>query len=223
MALRWPILAAAAVLHALLLAVPAWLAALWRGEAPRPSLACGALLLLAGAWGAIEARWTSRHTRDAGANGRAPALQGALLWLLMVGAASRLLVAPGSPVAAGLVGLGIGLRLAAIRALGGHFRSRLDGAYDQRLITTGIYAWVRHPSELGNVCIVLGLAALAGAGPIVLLVAAAALLLVRVRVRAEDAALARSHGTRFAAHAAAVGACSPLRACASRLRGRPVV
>lgn len=221
MGLRWPILAAAAVVHALLIVAPAWLAALLRGEAPRLSPGCCALLLLAGAWGVLEARWTSRHSRDAGAFGRAPALQGALLWLLMVCAASRLLVAAGPPVGGLLVGLGVGLRLAAIRGLGEHFRTRLEGAPDQTLITTGLYAWVRHPSELGNGCIVLGLATLADAGVFVALVVAAALLLVRARVRAEDAALARGHGARFVAYAAAVGACSPLRACLSRLRGRP--
>ena len=79
--------------------------------------------------------------------------------------------------------------LAAIRGLGEHFRTRLEGAPDQPLITTGFYAWIRHPSELGNGCIVLGLATLADAGAFVALVAAAALLLVNARVRAEDAAL----------------------------------
>lgn len=223
MTLRWPILAATAALHALLIVTPAWAAALWRGEAPRLSLACCALLLLAGGWGVLEARWTSRHTRDAGASGPAPALQGALLWLLMVCAASTLLVAPGSPVGAALVGLGVGLRLAAVRRLGEHFRTRLDGAPDQPLITTGLYAWIRHPSELGQGCIVLGLAALAGVGPFVALVASAALLLMRHRVRDEDAALARGHGARFAAYTAVVGAWLPLRACVSRLRGRSAI
>jgi len=221
--LRWPILAAAAALHALLILAPAWALALGRGGAPRLSLACCALLLLASAWGVLEARWTSSTgVRDAGAMGRAPALQGALLWLLMVCAASTLLLAPGScsRVGAALVCAGIGLRLAAIRALGACFRTRLEGAPGQPLITTGLYAWIRHPSELGNACLVLGLAALAQAGPLVALVAAAALVLAGYRVRREDAALARSHGARFTAHAGAVGAWLPLRACVSRLVGR---
>lgn len=221
MALRWPILAAAAALHALLILVPAWLLARWRGEAPRLSLACAALLLLACGWGVLEARWTSAASpRDAGASGRAPALQGALLWLLMVCAASTLLVAPGSRLGAALVCTGIALRLAAIHTLGAQFRTRLEGAPDQALITTGLYAWIRHPSELGNVCMFLGLAALADPRPLVALVAGAALLLANDRVRREDAALARSHGARFTAHAAAVGAWLPLRAGLSRLLGR---
>jgi protein-S-isoprenylcysteine O-methyltransferase Ste14 len=218
-ALRWPILAAAATLHAVLVLLPAWLLAWWRGEAPRLSLACCGLLLLASGWGALEARWTSA-TRDAGAAGRAPALQGALLWLAMVCAASTLLVGPGDCLGGSLVCTGIGLRLAAIASLGGQFRTRLEGAPDQTLITTGLYGWIRHPSELGNVCIMLGLAALAHAGPFALLVTAAALVLANHRVREEDAALLRGHGSRFTAHAAAVGAWTPLRAFGSRLRRR---
>jgi protein-S-isoprenylcysteine O-methyltransferase Ste14 len=54
----------------------------------------------------------------------------------------------------------------------------------------------------------------------VMALAGAALVLVYVRVRLEDAALARQHGRRFAAYVASVGAWLPLRAFASRLRGR---
>lgn len=221
MVLRWPILAAAAALHALLVLVPAWLLAvvLTDGEAPRLSLACVGLLLLASGWGVLEARWTS-GAGDAGARGREPALQGVLLWWLMVCATSTLLIGPGSWYGAALVGASIGLRLAAIVSLGAQFRTRLEGAPGQRLITTGLYAWVRHPSELGNVGIILGLAALAEIVPGVMLVAGAALLLAVYRVRLEDAALARCHGARFRAHSAAVGAWLPLRACLSRMLGR---
>jgi len=222
--LRWPILAAAAALHALLILVPAWLFVLGSGAAPRLSAACCGLLALAGGWGALEARWTSAAgPGDAGAQGRAPALQGALLWLLMTCAACTLLSAPGpnarSWIGAALLCVGVGLRLAAIRALGAQFRTRLEGAPGQALITHGLYAWIRHPSELGLGCIVLGLAALADAGPFVALVAGAALTLAAYRVRLEDAALARSHGQRFTAHAAAVGAWLPLRALRARLFG----
>ena len=221
--LRWPTLAATAALHALLILVPAWALAAASGAAPRLTPACCALLTLACAWSVLEARWTSASgARDSGAQGRAPALQGALLWLLMICAASALLgvPGPGTPnvrVGATLLCLGVGLRLAAIVTLGRQFRTRLEGAPDEALITRGLYGWIRHPSELGNVGIVLGLAALADPGPFVALVAAAALTLAVLRVRLEDAALARSHGPRFAAHAAAVGAWLPLRACRSRL------
>jgi protein-S-isoprenylcysteine O-methyltransferase Ste14 len=221
MVLRWPMLTVAAGLHALLVLVPAWLLAgvLTDGEAPRLSPACGGLLLLASGWGVLEARWTS-GAGDVGARGPGPALQGALMWWLMVCATSTLLIAPGSWFGALLVAAGIGLRLAAIVRLGPQFRTRLEGAPDQVLITTGLYAWVRHPSELGNVGIILGLAALAEIVPGVRLVAGAALMLVVHRVRLEDAALARGHGARFTAHARAVGAWLPLRACLSRMRGR---
>jgi len=220
MALRWPILAAAAILHALLVVVPAWLlAVVLNDEAPRLSLAGCGLLVLASAWGVLEARQTSA-AGDAGAQGRGPALQGVLLWWLMVCATSTLLIAPGSWIGAALVTAGIGLRLAAIVRLGAQFRTRLEGAPGQALITTGLYAWVRHPSELGNIGIILGLATLADAVPGVMMVAGAALVLVVYRVRLEDAALAHSHGARFTAHAAAVGAWSPLRACLSRMLGR---
>ena len=219
MALRWPILAVMAALHALLVLVPAWIFALCSGADPRLSPACWALLMLASGWGVLEARWTSAAcARDAGAPSRAPALQGALLWLLMICAVSTLLSAQGPQApfpGMALLGAGIGLRLVAIRTLGHQFRSSLEGAPDQVLITRGLYAWIRHPSELGNGCIALGLAALADAGPFVALVTGAALILAVHRVGREDAALARSHGLRFAAHAAAVGAWLPLRACRS--------
>ncbi len=221
MALRWPILGVMAALHALLILVPAWIFVLCRGADPRLSPACCGLLMLASGWGVLEARWTSAAcARDAGAPGRAPALQGALLWLLTVCAVSTLLGVLGRQVASPgmvLLGAGVALRLAAILSLGEQFRSRLEGAPDQVLITHGLYAWIRHPSELGNGCITLGLAALAGAGPFVALVTGAALVLVMYRVRREDAVLARGHGPRFTAHAAAVGAWSPLRACRSLL------
>jgi len=223
-ALRGPVLAAAMALHALLVAGPAWLLLVLAGAAPRPSPALWGLLALVGGWGVLEARWTSaQNPRDGGAAGRLPGLQGLLLWLLMVLAARTLMGGPagaGASVGAALVLAGIGLRLAAIRALAGQFRTRLAGAPGQVLVVRGLYGWIRHPSELGHVGVVVGLAAIAGAGPLVVPVLAAALLLAVVRVRREDLALARDHGPRFAAHAAAVGAWSPVRTLCARVAAR---
>lgn len=53
-----------------------------------------------------------------------------------------------------LLALGVGLRVVAIQALGPRFISdiRVEGA----IVREGIYAWVRHPSEVGLLLIVAG-------------------------------------------------------------------
>lgn len=99
----------------------------------------------------------------------------------------------GLPLAgAVLLGLGITLRILAIRALGTQFVS--DVRVGGRVVRNGVYAWLKHPSEIGLLLI-------AGGGPLLLdapvsAVAAAVLLLPvsRWRMRREDQALAASAG-----------------------------
>jgi protein-S-isoprenylcysteine O-methyltransferase Ste14 len=94
-----------------------------------------------------------------------------------------------------VIAAGAALRVTAIVQLGGGFRTALGSA---TLVTTGIYRWLRHPSEYGLMLIAAGSAvALASwfAGGCACVVTALSV----VRCRREDAALRRAHG---AAHAA---------------------
>lgn len=62
----------------------------------------------------------------------------------------------------GLVIIGYILRFYAIAALDGGFSVILHVASDQKLITTGPYAYVRHPSYTGSLLAILGLGMLSG-------------------------------------------------------------
>lgn len=78
-----------------------------------------------------------------------------LLWLAQI---ERMLVgAAGKPIQyAGLVGVvaGVALRITAIRTLGDRFVS--DIAIRGDVVRDGIYAWLRHPSELGFILLAFG-------------------------------------------------------------------
>jgi protein-S-isoprenylcysteine O-methyltransferase Ste14 len=110
---------------------------------------------------------------------------------------------PAAAIAIGgaLLGLGIALRGWAIAALGAGFATALDGA---RLVTSGPYHWMRHPSEAGLLMAMLGGGVLL-ASRLALLATLAAVPLAVVRCRREDAALARRHRTAHAAWARRVG------------------
>lgn len=60
----------------------------------------------------------------------------------------------------GLILSGAGLRLAAIRTLGRAFQSEHQVRRHQRLVESGVFAWARHPSELGLLIAALGVAVL---------------------------------------------------------------
>ena len=57
---------------------------------------------------------------------------------------------------------GITLRLLSIRTLGGHFLDEIALKPDQPIIMSGIYRYLRHPSEAGLLLIALGTAAWLG-------------------------------------------------------------
>ncbi|MBU0712375.1 isoprenylcysteine carboxylmethyltransferase family protein [bacterium] len=61
-----------------------------------------------------------------------------------------------------VVALGESIRLAGVRRAGGNTRTRKVGA--KKLITAGIFSYVRNPLYLGNVIIYIGFALMAG-GP----------------------------------------------------------
>ncbi len=77
----------------------------------------------------------------------------------------------GSPAGLALIAGGIALRIAAIRALGDDFVSTTNAP--SRVVITGLYRWMRHPSELGLLAAAGGAAVLLdsrGAAAVVLLV-----------------------------------------------------
>jgi len=108
-----------------------------------------------------------------------------------------------------LVLAGGALRQAAMRALGLSFTSRVAVRAGQALVTTGLYARVRHPAYLGDLVAFLGI----GIGQASLLSAsvlwALAVPPVLYRVRVEDRALARAVGAPWSAWAASTPALIP--------------
>ena len=58
-----------------------------------------------------------------------------------------------------LVAVGVGLRAVAIRTLGRHFVSDIRV---EQVVRTGVYRWLRHPSEIGLVMMATGVPLLLG-------------------------------------------------------------
>ena len=84
----------------------------------------------------------------------------------------------------------------------------LPGHYEQRLVTTGIRAHVRHPVYLGHLCEMLGWSI--GTGLIVcLLLTVFALLTGAMMIRMEDAELEKRFSLEYAAYRARVPAFLP--------------
>jgi protein-S-isoprenylcysteine O-methyltransferase Ste14 len=151
--------AAAGALHA------AGLAAFWLGMGGDPQR--GALLGgLAAAWIVAEA-WAQRRfagspKRRENLTGPATAFVASLVLTLLLAAAVHgeggWLAAPG--VAFALAG--VTLRCAAIAALGSYFHDDCELLPSQNRVTSGVYRWMRHPSEVGTLAFLAGFCAVAG-------------------------------------------------------------
>lgn len=96
-----------------------------------------------------------------------------------------------------LVVAGGWLRAAAMRNLGPLFRTEAGAG---RLVTEGIHARMRHPSELGLLMWTFGLLLAAPSG-VTLGLALAQLPLLAVRVYVEEATLERTFGPRWRSYA----------------------
>lgn len=97
---------------------------------------------------------------------------------------------------------GASVRIAAIRSLARHFRYELRVADGQRLVDTGLYARIRHPSYLGLILITVGAALVFSS---VLGVLAALALLggaTFVRIREEERVLREAFGQAYADYSA---------------------
>lgn len=102
---------------------------------------------------------------------------------------------PGSLAGLAVIAAGLGLRIAAIRTLRSRF---VSSCTVDRVIATGPYRLMRHPSEVGLIAAAAGSAWLLGS-PVAALIAALVLLpLCIARCRAEDRALAAHVPARYA-------------------------
>ncbi len=95
------------------------------------------------------------------------------------------------------LGFGIYLNLAADSLFKRHHTTVKPFQQSTALITSGVYAYTRHPMYLGFVLILLGIVVLLGSvGPLVL-AAMFAVLMDRTYVRVEEAALRQQFGAEW--------------------------
>ena len=106
--------------------------------------------------------------------------------------------------AAGLLVMwtGLAVRIWAIAVLGNSFRMTVEVDASQRVVDSGPYRWVRHPSYTGIVLLMAGLGLVYGNVPAlsVLLVLPAGVLIHRIFV--EEAVLSEVMGRAYADYAA---------------------
>jgi protein-S-isoprenylcysteine O-methyltransferase len=107
------------------------------------------------------------------------------------------------PVAAGLlVALsGIALRQWAVATLGAFFTTAVEVQAHHRIIDTGPYTWLRHPSYSGALLTVVGMSLALGSWPGCIVAAALALAGIVQRILVEERALASRLGPAWIAFA----------------------
>ena len=160
---------------------------------------------------AMEFNHTLRHSEHLPRRDRygLAALMGALLLLFIQWAAivefetAATVVHRGHParIIAGCVFIciGIGVRSTAIQQLATGFRSSVQTT---RLITTGIYARCRHPSETGLLLVMLGFTILLCAGWTAMVLLPPAYAVARWRIHLEESALRKTFGEQYTAYIA---------------------
>ncbi|MCB1098620.1 MAG: isoprenylcysteine carboxylmethyltransferase family protein [Verrucomicrobiae bacterium] len=93
--------------------------------------------------------------------------------------------------------IGTQLRAEAIRQLATDFHNTVKLSPCQELKTIGIYRYLRHPSETGNLCIAAGLAMFSGSACSAFFFLLAILPQTLLRVQAEDTLLGEAFGKDF--------------------------
>jgi protein-S-isoprenylcysteine O-methyltransferase Ste14 len=149
---------------------------------------CAAVLAVA----ETVARRAARDPARWGAPGTVLSLVSALGVLATTIAAA----ATGRTVLVGLVpvALGIGLRFAAIRALGDAFTSETVFVPGRPIVNDGVFAWTRHPSDLGLVLYASGIAILGESTPALGFVALLVVPSTVLRIVTEERDRSRSGG-----------------------------
>lgn len=100
----------------------------------------------------------------------------------------------------GLIVLGTGLRIWAIRTLGRFFTPTVQIQEGHQLIEHGPFAWVRHPSYTGALTTALGSAVLLESWWGLLVAAVCMMTAYHVRITAEEKALVRNFGPAYQAY-----------------------
>ena len=109
-----------------------------------------------------------------------------------IGVASAAWWAPSTAwLGTALVLVGIALRAVAMRGLGSAFTSEIVAVPGREVITRGIYAWLRHPSEVGLFLIASGIACMAVSAAALAIVVTILGPSIMIRIVREDRALGR--------------------------------
>ena len=99
-----------------------------------------------------------------------------------------------------LMGTGIALRSAAIAQLGRFHTPNVAVLQDHRVVDTGLYRHVRHPSYLGALIAFLGFSLALANGLSLGIIMGVALVIYPCRIREEEAALTAALGDRYRAY-----------------------
>ena len=173
-----------------------------------------AFIVLLLTWAVFEAvmrglqalRATGPGTRDPSQIVLLPALLGALAAAQVLGRRGGLLWPGGLvwPVVAGLVlvAAGIGLRAWSILTLGRFFQYRIRIKPGHRVVTSGPYRYVRHPSYTGIALVLTGIALASGDVWSLLAVAVLGGAGLAVPIRAEERQLTQALGAEYERFAA---------------------
>ena len=161
-------------------------------------------------WIAIEVLQGLRRRADAAYNDRS-----SLLWLrvcivagmLLAAYASRLTSAsfPRSPLSVSvslcLMWAGIALRWWSFRTLGRYFTFSVMTAADQRVISTGPYRLLRHPSYAGLLVALCGIGLSFGNWASLAAAVVLPLIALRYRIHVEESALGAALGPAYTTYA----------------------
>jgi protein-S-isoprenylcysteine O-methyltransferase Ste14 len=140
--------------------------------------------------------------RDGADRGSALAIFAGMIAPLLAASIDFVIRGGGGRLAVSMTGaliavMGLALRLWAIRTLGRFFTSTVRVADDQRVITSGPYGLLRHPSYTGALMTALGTTFLLGSPIGVVLLAVLAIPAYIHRMRVEEEAMAISLGESY--------------------------
>jgi protein-S-isoprenylcysteine O-methyltransferase Ste14 len=92
---------------------------------------------------------------------------------------------------------GLLLRVWSIASLGAAFRTTVEVDADQRLVDSGPYRWVRHPSYSGLMLITTGYGVVSGVWPSLVVAIALPLVVLARRIEVEEQALVATMGDSY--------------------------
>jgi protein-S-isoprenylcysteine O-methyltransferase Ste14 len=147
-------------------------------------------------------RGKGRRQRDRGTRILVALALGAAVGTAAATRSSQPLRALAFPQAAGVVvlWLGLALRVWAIAALGGNFRTTVEVEPDQTVVAAGPYRWVRHPSYTGLLLIAVGFGVVRGAWVSLALCVVLLLPALLRRIHVEEAELDHVLGEAYRAY-----------------------